>query len=145
MGQFHSTFYSFGRGCELKAASFQKHFLEYNPAEWAEEGGGSLQYFSDGGHVISLVILQNDKYGIMLSYDCYDKERKRTSHDCYSVGNPEKLNLIEDVGDEEFFPVGSFLRPEQAWLAVEDFFENPTKPSKRIDWIASDLIDWPEG
>ena len=144
MAQFHSTFYSFGRNSGLNAAAFQKYFLQYDPDEWAEEGGGSLQYFSDESNVISLVILQNTKYGIMLSYDCYNKTNKQTLQDCYSVGNSEKLNIIEDVGDEEFFPVGSFLKPEQAWLAVEDFFSDPTKISDRIEWIASDQIEWPE-
>lgn len=144
MSHFHSTFYSFGRGQTLNAESFRKHFLVYDPNEWAEEGGGSIQYFGDDGRVFSLVVLHNNQYGIMLSYDCYDKAKKHTSQDCYSVGNPEKLDLIKDVGDEEYFPIGSFLKLDQAWLAVEDFFKDPTQPSERILWIASDQIEWPE-
>jgi hypothetical protein len=144
MGQFHSTFYSFGRGSDLNSSTFAKYFLQYDADEWAHEGGGSIQYFSDENTVTSLVILQNAQYGIMLSYDCYDKTNKKTLLDCYSVGNPQKMNVIEDIGDDEFFPTGFFLKPEVAWLAVEDFFNNPTKVSERIEWVTSDQIDWLE-
>ncbi len=91
-----------------------------------------------------MIILQNSQYGILLSYDCYDKIGKRILSNYYSVGDPTKMDLIEDVGDEEFFPIGSFLEPKHAWLAIEDFFNHPIKISDRIEWIAADQIEWPE-
>ena len=56
----------------------------------------------------------------------------------------EKINDVEDVGDDQFAPVGSFLPPQEAWLALEDFFNNPLCKSARIKWINSDEIAWPD-
>lgn len=142
MGHFHSTFYSFGGKSKLSANAFQKYFLDYDSNQWVEEGGGSIQFFQDSGWILSLTIIQSPLYGISLFYDCYDPVNRNTIYDFCSVGDEEKLVLIEDIGDEEFYPVGAFMAPEDAWLAVEDFFKKPTEKSERIEWISSELIEW---
>lgn len=144
MIKFHSTFYSIGKGRELNVSTFEEYFTNYKPEIWNEDGGGSLEYFGEDKVVTTLLFIHNPNLGILLSYNQYDDAKKKTICDFYSVGIPEKIELIEDIGDEEFYPIGSFLNPQQAWLAVEDFLTNPSQKSERIEWIASDKIQWHE-
>ncbi|NVJ90935.1 MAG: hypothetical protein HWE34_04720 [Methylocystaceae bacterium] len=144
MTQFHSTFYSIGKGSELNASVFKEYFVNYQPEIWNEDGGGSLQYFGEDKVETTLLFIHNPNLGILLSYNQYDNAKNKTICDFYSVGIREKIELIEDIGDDEFYPIGSFLNPQQAWLAVEDFFADPAQKSERIEWISSDKIQWPE-
>lgn len=142
MGYYHSTFYNCSIDVDLEA--FRRHFVSYNSENWSEDGGGSLQYFTDDNQVISLIILHNPRYGIILSFDGYDEVKERTVFNYYSVGCIDKISDFKDVGDDQFYPIGSFLKPEIAWLAVEDFFKNPLKLSEQIEWINSEDLNWPE-
>lgn len=53
------------------------------------------------------------------------------------------MNHVEDFGDDQFVPAGSFIQPKKAWLAVEDFFKKPLVKSSRITWLSSGDILWP--
>ena len=54
------------------------------------------------------------------------------------------MTEIKDMGDDQFYPVGSFLLPQVAWLGIEDFFRDPLTLSRRINWINSEKLVWPE-
>ena len=54
------------------------------------------------------------------------------------------MNLIEDIGDEEFYPVGAFISVEDAWQLVEDFIKHPDDKSGKVKWVSSNELDWPE-
>ena len=145
INKFHSTFTKFGQGQEIVPATFKPHFLNFDPFEWDQQGGGgSLQYTAQDGVRYSLTCIANKKYGVMLQWDCLETKLIGINNQSFSIGNKERMHQIEDIGDEEFYPVGSFLKPELAWLAVRDFFSNPSKKSNQIEWINSNDIEWPD-
>ena len=73
MAKLHNTFCSFGRTSELSAEAFKNYFLNYNSDQWEDEGGGSLQYFSNDDIVVSLMFVHHSAHGLTLAYDRYDK------------------------------------------------------------------------
>lgn len=123
---------------------FVDYFLDYAPEKWmGGTGDGVFAFVSDSGDSCDLSILESRKYGISVSYNIRRSGEKRGGA-YYSVGNMGKVNDVEDVGDDQFAPVGSFLPPQEAWLALEDFFNNPLCKSGRIKWISADEIAWPD-
>lgn len=123
---------------------FADYFLGYAPEKWmAGTGDGVFSFVSDLGVSCDLSILESRKYGISVIYSIRRPGEKR-GEEYYSVSDMEKINDVEDVGDDQFAPVGSFLPPQKAWLALEDFFNNPLCKSDRIKWISSDEIAWPD-
>ena len=42
------------------------------------------------------------------------------------------------------FSIGCFIKPDLAWLAISDYFNNAKIRSKQIEWVNSEEIDWPE-
>lgn len=110
------------------------------------EGGsadGVFSFLSDSGDQCDLSVLESEKYGISVRYNI-KKSGERRGGEFYSVNELEKINDIEDVGDDQFAPVGSFLKPQEAWLALEDFFNDPLQKSDRVKWISSNEIAWPD-
>ncbi|WP_111460738.1 MULTISPECIES: hypothetical protein [unclassified Pseudomonas] len=143
-----SKFYCFFQGPVLvenpQLDSFAEYFLDYKPEKWmGGSGDGVFSFESDSGRSCDLSILESKEYGISVSYNIREPGERR-GKEYYSVSNMEKINDIEDVGDDQFAPVGSFLPPQEAWLALEDFFNNPLCKSDRIKWINSDEIAWPD-
>lgn len=124
--------------------SYADFFLSYQSSKWQKGcGDGVFSFVSDSGDKCELSVLENGKFGISVRYNIR-RAGENKGGEYFSVGVQEKINQIEDAGEDQFVPIGSFLKPETAWLAVEDFFDNPTQKSGRIEWINSDDISWPE-
>jgi len=124
--------------------SFADYFLDYTPEKWMDgSGDGVFSFVSDLGDSCNLSILESREYGISVRYNIR-KPGERRGEEYYSVSDLKKINNFEDVGDDQFAPVGSFLPPQNAWLALEDFFNSPLFKSDRIQWINSDEISWPD-
>ncbi len=123
---------------------YKDYFLKYDPEVWScGAGDGVFDVRFENGDNATLSVLEGRKLGISVRYN-FRKFNDSQGQEFYSVGSKKQINVIKDVGDDQFAPVGSFLEPEQAWLAVEDFFNNPRQKSSRIQWIAADQINWPE-
>lgn len=143
MHDFKSTFYSFGRDRNFKPDVWRKYFMNYDSNQWEEDSGGSL-HLVDSALKYSLMIVHNRKYGLMLNHEIRNIKERKTIESYFSVGDKEKLSIIEDIGDEEFYPVGCFLKPENAWMGFEDFLIEPKNRSNRIKWVSSEIIEWLE-
>ncbi len=125
-------------------ASYADFFLNYQSSVWQEGGGdGVFSFNSDMGDVSDLSVLESEQHGICVRYNI-KKNGMRKGREFYAVGDSDALDRIEDVGDDQFAPIGSFLTPELAWLVIEDFFANPLEKSSRIQWVSSDDIKWPD-
>ena len=144
MSNFHSTFIDNIDVEKLSLSSFQKIFERKNENDDVAGNGGSFQYFFVDGKIASLLALHHRSLGYLLNYVLYDRDRKKVLKDFFSVGSSEKMDLVEDIGDEEFYPIGAFISLEDAWKAVEDFINHPSKKSSKINWISSDEISWPD-
>lgn len=143
-----SKFYCYFQGPVLvenpQLDYFADYFLGYTPEKWmGTSGDGVFSFVSDSGDKCDLSILESREYGISVSYNIRRPGEKR-GEGYYSVSDIKKINDVEDVGDDQFAPVGSFLPPQEAWLALEDFFKSPLCKSDRIKWINSDEIAWPD-
>lgn len=125
-----------------KCDKYQDLFLEYNSKKW-QRGSGDAVFSYSGGceEKSSLSFIECKDCGISARFNSRIGDAIR-EEEYYSVGAVDKMNLIKDVGDDQFVPVGSFVSPEQAWMAVEDFFEKPMVKPSRIEWIDSEKIDW---
>ena len=55
-------------------------------------------------------------------------------------GQPGKLK----AGDEVTVPEGSFVTPEQALQAIEDFCRDPRIASPRLRWVRTRDLDYPD-
>ena len=144
MGEFHCNFLDWATNNSSDPEKYKDHFLNYDPQKWlAGSGGGAFTYRDDEFADCTIIALENPKYGIMFMYNLRRKGDKK-GEGWLTVGNVELINQIEDVGDDQFFPLGSFVTPEEAWLALEDFFKHPTEKPKRVKWVNVDDVEWPE-
>lgn len=124
--------------------------MKYDPSQWAA-GGGSFVFLDEAGGRWTLLVTQHDEYGISLLYGAGPWPPPRAPaalsgnrEEFISVGKKQAMNDFENIYDEIILPVGSFLAPQEAWLAVEDFIESPTTKSTRINWVASKTLAWPK-
>lgn len=139
-GCFNINFLDFPTTESNKKSQFQNYFLEYTPNKWeVGSGGASFTYFDSNNKKYSLVVIQDPRYGFCLMYS-------PSSNGCYSLGNIDLLGEFVESCDEIVMPLGTYLSPKTAWLAVEDFLDNPYVASNRISWISDDdipnLDDW---
>jgi len=123
---------------------YSDFFLNYSSLKWDKGAGdGVFNFIADNGDKADLTVVEHGKKGISVRYN-FRKHNERRGFEYYSIASPEQMNHVEDVGDDQFVPLGSFLKPKQAWLAVEDFFNHPLSKSNRIEWLNSDNINWPD-
>lgn len=124
--------------------AYAEFFLNYQSSKWQKgSGDGVFSYISDEGDKSELSVLENKELGISVRYNIRISG-ERTGAEFYSVGTLNKINVVKNCGDDQFVPEGSFLKPDVAWLAVEDFLKNPRVKSVRITWLNSDDISWPD-
>lgn len=114
---------------------FSSFFLDYSCKDWNSGAGASFDYFDKNNKKYSLVISQDPRYGFNLMYE-------PSENGCYSLGNRDKLDEFVENYDEIIMPLGTYISPKKAWLAVEDFLCNPFKPSSRILWVGDNDIPW---
>ena len=143
MKGFHSTFVGFDVDSEILLKSLEPYFINYNYSKWEVGGGGAIQY-SDVKFEYSLICVASRQYGLLLEWNVWNVNESKNVNSFYSVGDRSNVEKIEDVGDDEFYPAGCFVDPAVAWMAVEDFFCDPTKKSTRLEWVNVEDIPWPE-
>lgn len=112
---------------------FKNHFENYQSSDW--ENGASFVFVDDCNNEYSLVISEDINYGFNLIYGS-------PNINCYSLGNANLLNEFIRNADDMVMPKGTYISSEQAWLATEDFLDNPFIPSTRIKWTTDEHIDW---
>lgn len=145
MARLESTFKSCFADGTCDPEKWKKYFLQYDSEEWNTKGtgGGTLYYITDNKCEYELLIIHWTNYGFLLQWACTDLTTKRSGSAKYSVSDASRLDDFAEL-DETYFPVGCFLTPEVAWLAVEDFLRQPPGPSSRIQWVDGNVIPWPE-
>jgi hypothetical protein len=144
VGHFRNTFRLFAKG-GTDAGLWRDYFLKYDPVIWDSDGdgGGVINFYDDDNKEIGLVIQHWHPLGFLLQLDCRNLTTNHSEWCKFSVGDPNRLDQFE-VRDDLHYPVGCFLSPTDAWLAVEDFLSQPTQPSSRIGWIDGADVSWPE-
>ena len=144
MSKFYCHFLDQALGVNPKLENYSDFFLNYHPSKWKIGcGDGVFSFENEDGDSAVLSVIESEIYGISVRYN-FRKGGQKENHEFYSVSDRQMMNQVEDVGDDQFVPVGSFLKPNLAWLAVEDFLENPLQKSVRIDWANSkDISGFP--
>jgi hypothetical protein len=122
---------------------WERYFLNFNPSDWEKESGGVLQYLTDTSLKYALMVSYWKNLGFLLQYSCDDLKAHKQVCCRYAVADSSALDRFEER-DELVFPTGCFLAPTAAWLAVEDFLNNPKQPSRRVEWVDDEAIPWPE-
>ena len=133
---FNINFLDFPTIKSNNKSQFESYFIDYSQSKW-EVGscGASFVYFDSDEQIYSLVVMQDSRYGICLMYE-------PSSNGCYSLGDKSLLTNFVENYDEITMPLGTYISPEKAWLAVADFLDNPYQPSQRIKWVNDDDISW---
>ena len=145
MGSFHSTFVSFGLGEKISPSTFEKYFKGFNYDAWAEEGGGgAFQWHSQDNTLYTLTCIAAEHHGVLLQWEAWNPASKGKNEEYLSIGNETKLFEFEDIGDDEFYPIGAFIDPLKAFTVVGEFFATPDILPKSVKWVDSGKINWPE-
>ena len=126
--KFHITFHGQPATSDASPERYRDHFLKFDRHAWQQGGGGSFVYIDDDGSRWSVVA---ESLGRDLGVACLFSGG---GEEFITVGNRSRLDrFIED--DNIHLPEGSFLPPDKAWLAVEDFLREPKKRSSWVEWI----------
>jgi len=139
---FNNTFRSFASG-SCAPTEWEEYFSAYDSDAWDAEGDGVLQFRSNDEEELTMVIVHWRDLGFLLQLSCRDLPTNRSAWCKFSVRSKERLTEFEERDDLRY-PVGCFLPPKEAWLAVEDFLNLPTEPSTRIQWVDDNDVEWPE-
>ena len=122
---------------------FQPYFLQYSPEKWvSEQAGGLLQYFDSKGNRYACMIVHSPEHGICIMLN--KKKNREHSYTLVTVGNRDLMNEIIDVRSDERFPVGSFVKPADAWPIIEQFLNNPTLKPISNYIVDIKYADWPD-
>jgi hypothetical protein len=128
-----------------KPELYEDYFLDYDSEKWkAGSGGGSFKFFDGEGLEYSLTISEDPKYGIMLSYEKWDDKENKSIGSWYSVANESELSTMIENADELQMPLGSYMKPENAWEGVKAFILEPVTMPEAIEWVDVEEIPWPE-
>ncbi len=78
-------------------------------------------------------------------WDSYNRN-DRTKNCCvYSAGDRVSQEKFCTFYQDIVVPNGTFVDLKCAIYAIEEFFENPESPMKKIDWIECEEFDeWPD-
>ena len=124
--------------------AYKAALLNYDEDAWAvsQHGGANFSAITDDGVRLSLVLTAEKGKGITLSTTVRGVNgRKREGFT--SVGDAQRMGEFVKTGDEFYVPAGSFITPEQAWFAVEDFCTNPEVASPRVHWVPTGTLTFP--
>ena len=133
----------------IKSDSFDPNdwrdcFLEYDSEFWNISGGGLVEYHDISPQKFNLMIMHVPEKGFFLRFSCVKTDSTTMAGTLLSVFDQNQLNTFAMLGGELPYSLGTVLPPEIAWLAIEDFLNNPREPSPRIQWTESRLINFPD-
>lgn len=110
------------------------------PGYWTVgSGGATLDFETDDGRKLSLLILPNDSIGYYLHY--LEEANGRIVNDWLSLWDENRLSEDASCSDQWMASVGLFLPADSAAVAVEEFARTGQR-SQDIRWIRpSELPD----
>ncbi len=119
--------------------TYRPYFEEYSAEVWGVvPGEAAFLYETHLGLESALFILDNGTGSFSVRLDVSVLRKS-----FYSVGSMDTMGDFIDAGDDQFAPVGSFVAPAVAWMAVEDFFTSPLECSPRLTWMDTEDMEWP--
>lgn len=122
---------------------YRDYFLDYSHEKW-KGSGGALFKFINNNKRYCLTVYESDGLGILLNYDVWDVSANRGVESWYSLGEKNLVHKFTEVADELCYPVGCFVKPDEAWMALVYFFQDPEVVPKSLAWVKSDDIPWPD-
>ena len=119
---------------------YKPYFLDYEANKNEYSNSGYFEYKHEvGGDITLFFVTVNGEFS--LRYD-YNVPNSSSEPSYYSIGNPDTINEIVDAGDENMIPLGSLLNADAAWLALNEFFNNPKQKPASIKWINAEELNW---
>ena len=111
---------------------------------WYSEGGGaSFATKTDAGVRCTLLLVPERGRGLSLLANVPGTGVKKRV-EFVSTANAAKINEFMRTYEDIVVPVGSFVTPEQAWWAVQDYLKNPEALSARLTWTNTASLNYPE-
>jgi hypothetical protein len=122
----------------------QSLLRNYDEQRWVSSptGGAALSAKEDGLRW-SMVITASKDLGLSVLATVRGQDGKRY-REMVSVGDPTMLDQFVRTECDIIAPVGSFVTPEIALAAVEDFFKEPSEPTSRVQWVDTKDLAFPE-
>ena len=124
--------------------AYKHALMNFDEEAWygKSTGGAGFVAHEAGSPSWSLVLNPQRGRGISLLTTVYSPT-ERFGDELVSVATPEKMDEFVTTGQEVVVPSGSFVTPEQAWFAIEDFCANPRVASPRLHWMSTDKLEYP--
>ena len=116
----------------------------YDEQRWVNDptGGAALSAREEGLRW-SMVLTASKGLGISVLVTVRGEGSKRYK-ELVSVGDESNLDQFVRTESDIIAPLGSFVPPDIALKAVEDFFLKPSEASTRLAWIRTSSLKYPE-
>ena len=118
--------------------------MNFDEEAWYGKSSGGAGFVAQepGSPSWSLILNPQRGHGISLLTTVYSPGQ-RFGDELVSVGDLARMHEFVTTGQEVVVPLGSFVTPQQAWLAIEDFCANPRIASRRLQWLATSELEYP--
>jgi len=131
MGRFNLNFLDHPTRTVADPKDYEDYFLNYSKPKWrTDPSGASFRYRDDDKVNYTCTLAHAPDYGILVWLRSNSVARRETYWDYVSLHNADELDEMVDVSSEEYYPVGCFIGPKQAWELVKAFLLNPTEEPK---------------
>jgi hypothetical protein len=123
---------------------YRDALLSFDQDAWYEQssGGASFAAKEEGRGRCTLTISPERGQGLSLLATVPGVAGGR-AQEFASTTNPSRMNEFLRTGQDIPVPVGSFVTPEQAWWAIEDYLANPGVLSPRLNWTNTSTLSYP--
>jgi hypothetical protein len=123
---------------------YRDALMNFDEGRWYADGGGaSFSAKTESGVRCSLILVPHPGKGISLLASVPGTGGKKRV-EFVSTSDVTRINEFVRTFEDVVVPLGSFVTPEQAYWAVEDYFKNPEALSKRLEWTPTSSLDFPE-
>lgn len=121
---------------------YRDYFMDYKPEKWNHEPfGGCFRFNAIDGSVHSCLIVHKEGLGVCLVFICVQNEIYDSKT---TIGDPSRMQEVVDVSTDEFYPVGSFIEPDNAWPMVEQYLLNPIQFPQSDYLKNTEELNWPD-
>lgn len=145
----HSTFGKMSIRDFPSIKDIERFFVSYKEDEWSVGGASGADIVIYGAHGtedgtpfkdrvdIWITIYDHPEYGMCTQYT---KGGGGYRDNYFSLGDVGRLSKVMHTRHGDPLPVGLFVSPTTAWIAVKHFIETRGDRSPDIDWISADDV-----
>lgn len=119
----------------IKLETMKQYMLDDHYNYWSKGcGDGFIEYYRNNKEISTMMIGQNNNYGIYLRVVDHNFNKE-----FLSLYNKELLNEVTETAEELYASIGLFLPIELAWEGIKQYLLDGTL-SEKIKWVDPDII-----